>query len=723
MTFKSEIKGINIRYVSPFFFILCMTLLIYSPFLSSINYGAADAQYYQYMLNDSIDQIQAGLFPPFISQSQFLPYGTALILAPMYPLLSQVFFKITFGYLSSLELQHAIVILSALGGVLSLYFCLKRLYPHLRWQIALVSFYFISSPSILSLIFSMDMYLSFVAIQFVPMIIYCLLRLNKSSSIRPYIALVLFLSFTWLSHPPIALWITLFSSLFILFGLINNSINIKYLIYSGFIFILISLYQFYGTLSLSLANSAAPWDVRPEYIVQNLQLAYPDIFHPLRQGIKGLFFLQFGYVMWFFLIFALFFLVVKKIRGSNAQLIVTTLFLITLILPYKNYGTYLWAALPKEVLHITNWPANMRIYPILAVIFCYISVSVIEIIWRNKSVRIKKIFTAIMLMGGIWNLYEYLYFYDHAKLQYSQQRGGIYLNSWEIPENIQTIFNYLPAEFVNKFTVNGMGVRPVEFNSKVLDKNQEVIAGMDNEEFVRNNCSLQNNKPVNIFSNNLSNLILDKFKTIYKFELNPSHLNFICVDFTIRSGRPFIRILNSQDQINTETEFPPIANRNERSAIIAVHKDSKLPLDNKLKNYSLSMWSGDNAEVSIGDTKIATIDPANYPIHIQSYAPYISVFKKETSSQKYLEVTKPYLDGYKAFVNNTEVKVEKSKNNYLLIPLSEIDLQHIKIYYWGTLSMRCAFYISASSLVCAFIFLLLPSINRYRRIKLQRNIS
>jgi hypothetical protein len=137
--------------------------------------NGGDADSYNQTLHDAIIQSSEGVFPTYVGQTVFKFFGNSSIRGPFYCIFGQVLNFITFGKLSSIQLQHLIILLGALVGTFFMYFSLIKLAPKLRWIAMVLSFLYITCPGVLGLIYNLKSPQEFLPVMFLPIVGYGLI--------------------------------------------------------------------------------------------------------------------------------------------------------------------------------------------------------------------------------------------------------------------------------------------------------------------------------------------------------------------------------------------------------------------------------------------------------------------------------------------------------------------------------------------------------------------
>lgn len=698
--------------------ILLLTTYAYQPFFSASNMGALDAQYYQYMLHDAIIQLDNGFFPSYVGQSLFLPNGTPVLLAPYYLLLGQLLNILSFGALNTLLVQHLTVFVSALSAAVILYLAIRNMTPLLRWQAVVLAFAYISSPGVMSLIFHMDMYLSFMAVPFVSAVFYGLVRIYQQHDAIAYVLTASALALVWLAHPPIALWVSILSSVFCVLLIVVVKINPARFILLGLMFFLLTYWQFFPIFSLNLNSpNHVPWgDARQ--IIGQLLLPLPDAFLPLARGKNGLYFLQLGYLLWFVIAIA----AVTAFRSSGTLLLRLLLVLVAVILlllyPLPGIGHFLWSNVPIFILKITYiWP-HQRLYVILASAACLVGALSLQQISRTGHQALKVVIGIGFTGLFAWNIHEVNYFIRHGNaVKNSNESAVLPKNSWSSAHNIHYFVHYLPDEYAGYLIRLGLGQHVPQLQSRLLDSEKAPVKAFDNQQFVINQCLAGANTKTGEFAN----LVKLPLETVAKeplsmatLRLRPNIHYLVCVDMLTSRGEALLQLLDDQRRERGGLEVQGPTSR--RQFGISFYFADETGKKGATEVFDLRVWSREKVLVNLYNIGVTSYDPTSLPIVVESYAPYRAKVVAKPD-HRYIEIIKLHVPGYIARVNGVEVPIVESEHKTIIIPLGESGLNNIELSYAGTTGMKISFYVSAISWAGAFMFLIMKLISRRRRVQ------
>ena len=666
------------------------------------------------MAHDAIIQIRNGFFPTYLGQSIYSPDGALSVRAPYYPLLVQFIDIITIRSLNPLTIQHATILFTAIFSVFSAYYLIKNLAPTLTWAATFLALIYVTSPGVMSLIYLMDMYLSFLTTPFVFLIVYSLARINRKNDTKAFILLSVGISFVWMAHPPIALWTTFIAIIFIILNIFNSKLIIKN--YTVLIILLIglNLWQFFSIFTLGHEPNTTSWGLNPhlaQLVISELSKGIPDVFLPLSVGKKELHFLQLGYALWAVIILSVL-TAVKSI--TNIRLIWFFLGLISIIIlllfPFNRIGFFLWEIMPPFVHELTRiWP-NQRFYLIIAALATITGALSLQKINEENLIKFKKFIPLLLIFLTVWNINELRFFVNNGnKIKSANESIANPSDSWSKSDRI----DFFGWALDNKYLQNREnGGQPVSFDTQIYDTELNKNADYDNLQIVMNRCF---NNPISIDKENIS-LKPTEPKIIEKLSLHSSNYYMICADIEYGGGNIYFQLLDSDAReaaallINSNAEQ---VNNKKKIAIPFYFSNST---ENESKEFILRMYSHQKPNINIEKLGIIKYDPKNLPIRIESYTPYRSSVNLKSDNSEFMEVMKVYLPGYIAKVNGQVVSIIRSKSNTILIPLNNTGKTIVELSYTGTSEMKIAFIISLTLWILVITYLFIQLIPGFKHL-------
>jgi hypothetical protein len=291
------------------------------------------------MLRDFLTQVRSGIFPVWTGQTEFAFNGAVYPLraAPFYQHLAGLLDLLTGRRLDAFALQNAAVFVSVLGGVHVAYFALCRLAPARRNFAAVLAGLYAGCPGVLGLITSQDLYMSGMAVPFLPLVTCGLaLSLRDGGPVLPKLEasegglvsptcldevarrrkpgtgvggwkaqrmIVVGLALTWYAHAPLAAWLTLITAGVQAVRLVLHGFSrqvLKEVAGGALLFAGLVAGVFASVATLRSGDSAGmiPYAIERVRIVAMLCEAFPHSLLPLRMPATSLGDLQLGYALW-----------------------------------------------------------------------------------------------------------------------------------------------------------------------------------------------------------------------------------------------------------------------------------------------------------------------------------------------------------------------------------------------------------------------------------------
>ncbi len=188
--------------------VLVIALVLMRPYLTRGLNGASDAYWYANTLADYVMQLRAGIFPVWTTQTEYSFYGSIfpLRLAPYLPHLAGVIDLVTARQLPPYAIANVAMALSLTAGMLVMQACLGRIIPRRPWTAAGLALCYGLCPGVLGLAYSLDLFMSFSTLPFLPVVFLGVVRSFERNDLRPRLLMAGGLAATWLAHPPIGLW-------------------------------------------------------------------------------------------------------------------------------------------------------------------------------------------------------------------------------------------------------------------------------------------------------------------------------------------------------------------------------------------------------------------------------------------------------------------------------------------------------------------------------------
>lgn len=190
-------------------------LWAFRPYFTPLFFGGLDATSYAYGMSDALQQERAGTFPVFVGQSEFMFEGVIhpIRTAPYHHYFGMLLDLLTSRVLRPVAIEHMTVLLGAVLAALVTYACLASLAPRRRGAAWLQAAIYVSAPAFAGFIYTQEMYMTFMALAWLPLVVYANLRLLRADDATGWTLLAAGSALLWICHPAIGLWGGLLSGL------------------------------------------------------------------------------------------------------------------------------------------------------------------------------------------------------------------------------------------------------------------------------------------------------------------------------------------------------------------------------------------------------------------------------------------------------------------------------------------------------------------------------
>jgi len=659
-----------------------------SPYLVGGLFGAGDTYWYATVVADFVVQVRAGVFPPWLGQSDYAFYGGSFPLrfAPYLQHLGAVIDLATLRMLPPYAIVNVAVAGSFLASVIVMMVCLRRLAPDRPWMVAGAAWLYACCPAIVGIAYAQDLYMSVSALPFLPLAITGAVRLLESDDWRNRLLIAGSLAAAWLAHPPLALWV----ALVVLALQIPRLARLRSwratwrgdLATVG-ILILLSGYSIVSILTLGPRPAVvAPFVNHVQFIVST----FPRNWLPLPLIPRGLESLQIGYG-----IAALGILFIGTWRAgipiAGRWLWGIGLVLVLLLTPVPGLLPLLWRAIPQPILNLTDiWPMQ-RLMPVAALCFLFAFV----IAWSAVAwARWQRWACGMMMIGAVaWGAMESLKFHRHV----SKRAPG-----WERteqlfrPENrVMTRETMTQQMVVPRYFNNG--VSDPELEHRLLDPRSHEVVRAAADGIGRGDASKQ------AFAGMLIGRLEPGEKSL---ELSPT--------IRLEAGRRYLLrcdfLWPAEDYAGTLLieggEFRRLHQMPESGGArafgagpqsarwVVLWNTSGKRDDLRLRWVPASAASPRLKEgESFARVELWEFTQEQLPVKVRSWTPYRASVRLE--SEAFLETPRLFVPGYQAMVDGQKTPVEQSPDGLVMVKLRPGE-HLVELNYQPALATRVAYF-------------------------------
>lgn len=664
-------------------------LYVARPLLHGTAIGTGEAYNYSLSTADAVSQFRAGWFPVLAGQTEYAFNGRIhpLRTAPLLCYAAGLVDLLTFRQLSFWAIQNLVLALSLLGGALSTYFGLRQIIPGHPHRAALFALAYLLCPAVLAAVYSMDLYMTVVALPFVPLAIAGSVR--TLSPERPgfaYVQISVGLAAAWLAHPPVALWLTISTVLFhlgrIVIGRFSNK-EILPLIGTVLLAGVLSAFVFVSTFSIT-QYATIDAGRAPEAVMASIHHAFQASLRPVSSSADQLGDFQWGYAHWTLLGVSLIFALLRRNREALLLAgIAAGLLILTLPVPFVS--SWIWYHLPGSLISITSqWPMQ-RLYTIACVWLLFAAAKALPDLGRTSGIQ--KVSYAVMVIAAVaWTVGQSWRFV-HRGEKIQQEKTSI-SDDLHRSENLNlTVTSYAFFQ------------PPPSFMHAPMDPQMELrlLQRGTAEELVTNwtDPSAEQIETQGAFTatENLGDTTL--FDS--RFVLKPGTKYRLDWSFLASPAEGILRIAG--DHFHREYPLPQSGNP---------QGFGMLPTN----RHGITLWStaphGDTVHAELigprglpfasspplADFTFSRIDEQTLPLRLVSLLPLRVEINPATPA--YLETPRMFIEGYKAWVAGKEVRPIRSPAGRVMIPVPA-GQSHVKLSYKGTFWLQTAFWFTFSS--------------------------
>ncbi|HEX2855278.1 MAG TPA: hypothetical protein VHO24_18730 [Opitutaceae bacterium] len=662
------------------------------PFLTANLVGTGDAYWYANMVADFATQWRAGVFPVFVGQSDFAFNGAVspLRFAPYLQHAAGVLDLLTLRTLSFAGLVNLTLFTSFLAGALTTYASLVAIARDTRWLALLFALLFISSPSVLSLAYTGDLFMSVCTLPYLPLVLLALHRTFTRRDLPSLCGLAAALAMIWLAHPPIAFWITLVAVFGQLFRLVREWRDVtawKGWLAAGVLFGALTLGTFVSVWTLHIPVAA----VERSLIIDALKQAYPGALLPVSDGATALSDYQLGASLWTVFIFGGVVALIRR-RPFELALLGGALLFTFLLLPIPHVLEPLWNALPQAVCNLTFYWPMQRLYVVLAtlVIFAgYAGAS--DLVARRWWLR--GLSAGALLIALQWSAEQAGPFLQRGVLN---RRSDATMLANGLPQNrILTRYAYSPFPTYPPYFAHGY-VDPVWENRllepdswRELDANSRAVSGATSVVRASGPILATQQGEGSKFHELVADLPLEPNR---HYALTFEFRHPLLRGSLLVSGPTLAREYYLPDSsvgtaiTGPTTSFGTLPNSRKSIPLL-----SSSPALEKLTIHFVSETAVAEDIRDFGRFTLSEYDPARLPVAVESWVPYRA--KVTSPARAWLETPRIFIAGYAATVNGKSVPVSRSPGGLVMFPVGAGE-NRVQLRYPGPLSLRASYFAS-----------------------------
>ncbi len=669
--------------------------------------GTGDALWYHHLLADAVTQFRAGVFPVYVGQSDYSFNGSVYPLraAPYYQYFAGLIDLVTRHTLGFFALEHLTAIASLVAGAFTAYGALVWISPTQRWPAMILALLYVMCPGVVGLFYAQDLYMSGMALPWVPLAFAATVRTFDDNSMRPQAILAASLAALWWAHSPIALWTTFFCAVGQLVRIFRQgSGGGARAGVSALIFFVLAAYPLVSVILLSTPGEAiVPYIMDRELLLRIVRDSFPSSLQPINLGSPNLTHLQLGYALWLVLLGSGFAWLWRRPRTVTVLLAASGL-LILLLFPVPWIGRALWLNFPETVVGMTLYWPMQRFYIIIAAIAIVCAQRLLGE-FSVGSTKMRGWVLGALVVAAVWSGLE-----AEKLIRIAQLQSDTVLDSrrWSRLENVA----------VQRHTYGLFPRRPAYFSHGVVEPRMEVrLLDPASGRIVASNYDVGGANPrwedfqgkVDV---NPGILDLDPPLTLVPGGQYLLTFNFARPDSTGLlqiSGAEFFREYNLPS--SGETRSFGSAPLSEKS--ITLWTTTPGPETVSLRFIPTAEHSKPGDYIPFAKYRLSRIDERALPVRVSSLIPFRAVVRSPQPAL--LESPRMFVPGYAATVNGAPVPVRKSKEGLveLSVPQGE---SRVELWFAGPFALKAAFWTSAAGWVLATFWWFLSLIQGFRRI-------
>ena len=385
--------------------LLFLALVLMHPWFSSRLTGTGDARLYQETLHEFLNQLRAGIWPPWVSQSEIAPFGAVFPfrLATYHYYFAALLDALSGDRLPVYAVQHLTLVLSAVAGGWAMFAVLRGSCLVRPWVAGAFAALYLASPAWLGPLYGFSMFFTYMALPFLPFALAGARPALGAPDLPTALCHGAALAAVWHAHPPVGFWVSA--------AVATGQITAFGLERPGWRALGRCLVTWLTCGGLCLGLFVSLWELRTlpsgidgsPSILNFIHSTFPGNLLPADPTPGHLTDIQVGYSLLLGLLASIG--VAATSRRWLLIWVVPTLGLLILTLPVPGITALLWKNLPDAALSISNiWPMQ-RIMPLLAGLTALAGAMTFDVL-AAKSKRWTLIIAATLAGMMLWSGYE-----------------------------------------------------------------------------------------------------------------------------------------------------------------------------------------------------------------------------------------------------------------------------------------------------------------------------
>ena len=178
------------------------------PYYGRRGFGSGDVYWYVVMLADMVTQVRHGVFPVWVGQSEYAFNGAVspLRLAPLFQYAGAGLDLLTSHALEPAALANAVLCAFGVATAASAYLALRSAVPRRPGLACVLALLWLASPGVLAPLYAGFQFMEWIALPFLPILLYGCWRLWTRDDGIARLAIVAAVGGMMLGHTPTGLW-------------------------------------------------------------------------------------------------------------------------------------------------------------------------------------------------------------------------------------------------------------------------------------------------------------------------------------------------------------------------------------------------------------------------------------------------------------------------------------------------------------------------------------
>lgn len=420
--------------------LLFLGLVLCHPWFSPYLAGTGDAKLYQETLQDFLLQQQAGIFSPWVSQSETAPFGAVFPFrfATYHYYFAAALQFLTGGKLTLYALQHLTVILSVVLGGWTMYWSLQAVCPRRPALTCALAACYLASPAWLGPLYSLTMFFTIMALPFVPLALAGAWPEIGARSLGRAVLHGAALAAVWHSHIPVGFWVCASVACCQAIAAVVLRPGWKVLarqLTAWSVCVVLCCGLFYSIKTLAPPTKHALDESGT--IVAIMRQAFPASILPAGVPPQGLGAVQPGYALLLGLVLA-----ATALRTGRRVVVIwllPALLLLILIFPFPWLTLHVWQLLPVTARIVAGPWSIQRLAPPFAALATLAAAAGCQA-WAERSRRFPGIAAPVLVLALAWSGWEAAKYVRHGSHTVLTPALS---DSISRPENSQLLVNWL----------------------------------------------------------------------------------------------------------------------------------------------------------------------------------------------------------------------------------------------------------------------------------------